>query len=92
MLRKFYIVPVLAMLALPAMAQAQFEAGNWALKLAGNGSNDQDFDGGAVGLAGDLGYFLSKEMEVGVRQGLTWSDAVGGGGSAWTGDTRSFLD
>jgi hypothetical protein len=92
MLRKFYIVPVLAMLALPAMAQAQFEAGNWALKLAGNGSNDQDFDGGAVGLAGDLGYFLSKEMEVGVRQGLTWSDATGGGGSAWTGDTRIFLD
>ena len=45
MLRKFYIVPVLAMLALPAMAQAQFEAGNWALKLAGNGSNDQDYKG-----------------------------------------------
>ena len=35
MLRKFYLVPVLAMLALPALAQAQFEAGNWALTLAG---------------------------------------------------------
>lgn len=92
MLRKFYIVPVLAMLAMPALAQAQFEAGNWALTLAGNGTNDQDFDGGAVGLSGSLGYFFSKEMEVGVRQGLTWSDASGGGGSAWTGDTRIFLD
>ena len=92
MLRKFYLVPVLAMLALPALAQAQFEAGNWELKLAGQGTNDQDFDGGAVGLTGSLGYFFSKEMEVGVRQGLTWSDATGGGGSAWTGDTRVFLD
>ena len=90
MLRKFYLVPVLAMLALPALAQAQFEAGNWALKLAGNGANDQDFDGGSVGISGDLGYFVSKEMEVGVRQGLTWTDAAGG--SAWTGDTRIFLD
>ena len=92
MLRKFYIVPVLAMLALPALAQAQFEAGNWELKLAGSGQNDQDFDGGSVGFSGSLGYFVSKEMELGIRQGLNWSDAVGGGGSAWTGDTRIFAD
>jgi hypothetical protein len=92
MLRKFFLVPVLAMLALPALAQAQFEAGNWALTLAATGQNDQDFDGGSVGASGSLGYFLSKEFEVGVRQGLTWSDAVGGGGSAWTGDTRVFAD
>jgi hypothetical protein len=92
MLRKFYLVPVLAMLALPALAQAQFEAGNWELKLSGQGTNDQDFDGGSVGFSGSLGYFLSKEMEVGVRQGLSWSDAVGGSGSVWSGDTRIFLD
>jgi hypothetical protein len=93
MLRKFYLVPVLALLMAPALAQAQFEAGNWALTLAGNGGNDQDFDGGSVGLSGSLGYFLSKEFEVGLRQGLTWSDAAeGGGGSVWTGDTRVFVD
>lgn len=92
MLRKFYIVPVLALLALPAMAQAQFEAGNWALTLAGSGSNDQDFDGGSAAFSGSLGYFFSKEFEVGVRQGITWTDATGGDGSAWTGDTRIFAD
>ena len=92
MLRKFYIVPVLALLALPALAQAQFEAGNWALTLSGSGSNDQDFDGGSVGVNGSLGYFMSKEFEVGVRQALTWSDQVGGGGSSWSGDTRIFAD
>lgn len=90
MLRKFYLVPVLAMLALPALAQAQFEAGNWALQLSGAGANDQDFDGGAANLNASLGYFMSKEAQVGIRQGITWTDATGG--SAWTGDTRLFLD
>jgi len=41
MLRKLYLVPVLALLALPALAQAQFEAGNWEMRLAGSGSNDR---------------------------------------------------
>jgi hypothetical protein len=91
MLRKFYLVPVLALLALPALAQAQFEAGNYELKLAANGANDQDFDGGSVGAAGSLGYFLSKEFEVGFRQGLTWSD-TGSSGSVWAGDSRVFAD
>ncbi|MEA2707675.1 MAG: hypothetical protein QOF78_276 [Phycisphaerales bacterium] len=93
MLRKFYLVPVLALLALPALAQAQFEAGNWELKLAGQGTNDVDFTGGTVALSGSLGYFTTKEFEVGVRQGLTWADALGdGGGSSWAGDTRVFAD
>ena len=87
MLRKFYLVPVLAMLALPALAQAQFEAGNWALTLSGTGSNDQDFDGGSVGANGSLGYFMSKEFELGLRQTLTWTDTVGSGGSAWSSRT-----
>ena len=90
MLRKFYLVPVLAMLALPALAQAQFEAGNWELKLAATGANDQDFNGGTASGAGSLGYFLSKELEVGVRQAAGWSDL--GGGSNWQGDTRAFVD
>jgi hypothetical protein len=91
MLRKFFLVPVLAMLALPALAQAQFEAGNWELKLAGSGANDQDFTGGTANVAFSLGYFLSKEFEVGVRQGASWSD-LGAGGSQWAGDTRVFAD
>ena len=54
MLRKFYLVPVLALLALPALAQAQFEAGNWELKLAASGANDQDFNGGTASGGGSL--------------------------------------
>jgi len=88
MLRKLYLVPVLALLALPALSRAQFEAGNWELKLNGTGSNDQDFRTGAAAVGLSLGYFTTKELEIGVRQGLIWSD----GGSAWAGDTRLFAD
>jgi hypothetical protein len=88
MLRKLYLVPVLALLALPALASAQFEAGNWELKLSGSGSNDQDFRTGDATVALSIGYFTTKELEIGVRQGLLWGD----GGSAWNGDTRAFVD
>ena len=39
MLRKLYlVVPVLALLALPALSRAQFEAGNWTAEISGNGT------------------------------------------------------
>ena len=88
MLRKLYIVPVLALLALPALASAQFEAGNYALELSGSGSNDQDFRTFDVTLNLNLGYFMSKELEVGARQSLIYGD----GGSAWSAQTQAFLD
>ena len=88
MLRKMYLVPVLALLALPAMSQAQFEAGNWSLELSGQGSNDKDFRTGNAAVQFNLGYFVTKELEVGVRQGLVWGD----GGSAWSGSTAAAAD
>ena len=88
MLRKLYLVPVLALLALPALAQAQFEAGNWEMRLAGAGSNDQDFRTVDINVNLGLGYFTTKELEIGVRQGLTYAD----GGSAWSGQTVAFVD
>jgi hypothetical protein len=91
MLRKLYLVPVLAMFLVPAIAQAQFEEGDWSLELAGSGGNDKDFDGGSLGLNFELGYFLTKELELGARQGLTWADAEGGD-SIWNGSTFVFLD
>ena len=90
MLRKLMVlVPVVALLALPAMAQAQFEAGNYALELFGTGGNDQDFESGSVAVGGELSYFLSKEMGIGIRQALSWADSEGGD-SIWAGDTRVF--
>jgi len=92
MLRKFlFLVPVVALLAMPVMSHAQFEAGNYSLELFGTGGNDQDFESGTVSVGGELGYFLSKEMQLGLRQALAWADAQGGD-SIWNGDTRIFLN
>ena len=88
MLRKLSLVPVLALLALPALASAQFEAGNWEMRLSGAGSNDQDFRTFDINVNLGLGYFLTKEAEVGVRQGLTYAD----GGSSWSAQTVAFID
>jgi hypothetical protein len=88
MLRKLYLLPVLAIFAIPAVASAQFQAGNWAMTLSGSGSNDQDFR--TVDLAGNfsLGYFLTNAAEVEVRQGIVYGD----GGSAWSGQTLGAFD
>jgi hypothetical protein len=88
MLRKLYLVPVLALLALPALSYAQFEAGNWEMRLSGQGTNDQDFRTYDLNVNLGLGYFFTKELEIGVRQGLTMTD----GGSSWSADTRGFVD
>jgi len=82
MLRKLYIVPVLALLALPALASAQFEAGNWALELSGQGANDKDFTTYTASINFDLGYFVTKEI------GIISSD----GGSSWSGSTAAAFD
>lgn len=92
MLRKLmFVVPVVALLALPAATQAQFEAGNWALELSGSGNSDKDFDAGQFSLNGEIGYFVSKEMEIGVRQFVFWADSDAGG-SSWAANTGAFLD
>jgi len=88
MLRKFYLVPVLGLLLLPAIARAQFQQGNWSLELSGQGSNDKDFETGSAAVNVDLGYFMTKELAAGVRQSAVWGD----GGSAWSGITTVFAD
>ena len=92
MLRKLMVVAAFALL--PAMAaQAQFQAGDWELTLGANAAHGPDLNGVTFSGNGAIGYFLTKELEVGVRQSLNWSDvASGNGGSAWAGDTRAFAD
>ena len=89
MLRKFFVA--VALMLLPAAAaNAQFQAGDWELTLGGSGSNGPDFDGTTWAVNGSLGYFLSKEFEVGVRQTIGYTDI--GVGSDWAGSTRVFAD
>ena len=92
MLRKLMVVAALALLP-AAAANAQYQAGDWELTLSGTGSNGPDFDGTSFGVNANIGYFLTKELEVGVRQTIAYSDITGGGdGSNWAGSTRLAVD
>src|SRR5881394_2631786 len=88
MLRKSLLVPLLGCLVLPLVAHAQFEAGDFSLTLGGSGSNSNDWDGVTFTVNGELGYLLTKEAEIGVRQGISYEDFTG---SAWNGATDVFF-
>ncbi len=91
MLRKLYlVVPVLALLALPALSQAQFEAGNWTLELSGQGTAGTGgaFDTFDASITSQPGYFLTKEIQIGLRNSVTWTD----GGSFRNGNIGVYGD
>jgi hypothetical protein len=89
MLRKLMVVAALALLP-AAAAHAQFQAGDWELTLSGQGSNGPDFNGTQWSVEGNIGYFFTKELEVGLRQTIGYSDLVPG--TAWNGSTRVAVD
>src|SRR5690349_8180267 len=92
MLRKLMVVAAFALL--PAMAaHAQFQAGDWELTLGANAAHGPDLNGVNLAGTGTLGYFLTKEVELGVRQSIGYSDtSAGSNGSSWNASTRLALD
>ncbi len=89
MLRKCVWVPVVCLALLPAVANAQFQEGDWELTLTGSGLSDNDFDATTLAANASLGYFFSDQIEVGVRQGIGFSE---NGDSTFTGATSVFGD
>jgi hypothetical protein len=81
------MIAMVGLLALPALAQAQFEAGDWELTLAGTGSNDHDFHEGFASVGGSLGYFATEQFEISLRQGFVYATS-----GEWAGDTRVAVD
>ena len=75
--------------AFASPAAAEFHEGAWELRLDGFATNDVDFDNsmGNVGVA--LGYFLTDQFEVGLRQDVSFSDF---GSSIWNGATAVFIN
>ena len=90
---------------LPSAARAQdgFEAGDFEFTLGAGGANDRDFDGTSWNGNASLGYFFTDNLELSVRQSLTYTD-IGNfsdpddedegdtDGSALSGSTRVALD
>ena len=93
MLRKFSL-PAMAvgLLLMTAPASAQFQAGDWSLKLGGTGTNGQDFDSTTFNVQGDLSYFLTNQFSVGLRQSIGYSDFSGDTDSFWIGSTAVAAD
>jgi len=98
MLRKLFALPVLGLAAIAltsSSAKAQeygFDAGNWELTLSGSGTNDRDFNSTSFGVDGSIGYFFTDNLEVALRQNITYTDIGATKGSAWNGSTDVALD
>ncbi|MDZ7782494.1 MAG: outer membrane beta-barrel protein [Halioglobus sp.] len=87
------LMPILATTLLSAAlsAQAAPEAGDKSFSLSGTGSSDESLDSNSFGVSGELGYYQSEHLLVGVRQSLNGS--VGEDVSdAWNGATRGFVN
>jgi len=93
MLRKGMVLSVLAVLAAmlaPRSAFAYFEETDKEITLSGTAANGPDFDGVFAGVNGSLGYFLTDQLELSIRQTITYTDI--GVDSALSGSTRVALD
>ena len=93
MLRKGMVLSVLAVLAAvlaPRSAFAYFEETDKEITLSGTAANGPDFNGFVAGANGSLGYFLTDQLELSVRQTITYTDI--GVDSSLNGSTRIALD
>ena len=90
MLRRFVGPAVgLCLMLAATSARAQFKTGDWTLSLGGFGTNGQDFDSASFSFNGDIGYFVTDQIEVAFRQSIGFTDFEGdvGEGSAWVGSS-----
>jgi len=88
MLRKGIVVA--ALLLLPSLSYGYFEEGDKEITLSGSASNSADFNGVFIGANGSFGYFVTDNLEIGVRQSLQYTDV--GVDSALNGSTRVAAD
>lgn len=68
---------------------AQPTQGDFEFTLAGGGASSHDLDDNAVGLTAGLSYFVTDNIETGIRQGIAYNDV---NGSSFIGTTEVALD
>lgn len=98
-MKNYLIIGALAA-GLPGMALAQVSTdigpreGDREFTLAGTGSSQDDFDGTSLGISGELGWYTSDQLELGIRQSLNYTDVEGEDFSddSWNGATRGFVN
>ena len=88
MLRKGMVVA--ALLMLPTLSYGYFEEGDKEITLSGFAANGPDLDGVNIGANGSIGYFMTDNLELSLRQSLSYTDI--GVDSSLNGSTRVALD
>ena len=88
MLRKGLVV--VALLMLPTLSYGYFEQGDKEVTLAGTAFSSGDFDGVTIAVNGSLGYFITDNLELSIRQSLGYTDINVDAGT--NGSTRIALD
>jgi len=76
---------------LPAISQAQFGRGLRELTLSGSGTSSKEFDTGTMSATGELGWYYSPKVEIGLRQSLSWNKSKSVR-SNWNGASRLYSD
>ena len=71
--RAFLVVSLISLL--PVVSAAQPKEGEWELTLTGSGSNNNDFDAGGFGASGSIGYFLTEDFELLLRQSFIFANS-----------------
>jgi hypothetical protein len=67
------------------------EAGDRSFTISGTGASDKNFDNTTFGTTGQMGWFLSNELELGIRQSVNVL-AIDNADDRWAGATRGFAD
>ena len=90
MLRKVLFV-VAALALIPTITKADFKAGDLELTLGGGGASNKALTSNSISVNGSLGYFLTKDLELSVRQSASYAK-IAHGGDLFTGSTRAAVD
>jgi hypothetical protein len=95
MIRQIALSCTLSLLPVFAMAQTVGpSSGEREITLSGSGGSDKDFDSGNFSISGDIGWYTSNSMLLGIRQSVQYQDIQGVNidDDAWNGSTRGFID
>ena len=74
MTHRVFLAAILAVLLAPAVSHAQFKQGDWDWSVSGSGSNDKDFRTYNYQISSQYGYFITDQLELGLRPSALVSD------------------
>jgi hypothetical protein len=73
-----------------APAAAQVRQGAWEATITGSGNADNSLHNGGIDVTGSVGYFLTDQFMIGLRQNVGYVDT--GADNAFTATTRAAAD